>query len=77
MVWLCTARRGTRFGCLLVVALGVFARPASASQPDAVPVDRFARLALDCVHREYPNKIAHVLSGDEDVRPPRALTPAF
>jgi hypothetical protein len=29
------------------------------------------------VHQEYPNKIAHVLSGDADVRPPRELTPAF
>ena len=38
---------------------------------------RLAGLALDCVHREYPNKIAHVLSGDEDARPPRELTPAF
>jgi hypothetical protein len=38
---------------------------------------RFARLALDCVHREYPNKIAHVLNGDADARPPRELTPAF
>ena len=38
---------------------------------------RFARLALDCVHREYPNKIAHVLNDDGDARPPRELTPAF
>ena len=38
---------------------------------------RFARLALDCVHREYPNKIAHVLNGPDDARPPRDLTPAF
>jgi hypothetical protein len=38
---------------------------------------RFARLALDCVHREYPNKIAHVLQSDEDASPPRELTPAF
>ncbi|HYO56786.1 DUF2891 domain-containing protein [Archangium sp.] len=38
---------------------------------------RFAELALACVHREYPNKIAHVMSGDADVRPPRELTPAF
>jgi hypothetical protein len=37
----------------------------------------FARLALDCVTREYPNKIAHVLSSDGDVAPPRRLTPAF
>lgn len=38
---------------------------------------RFARLALDCVHREYPNKIAHVLQEDGDARPPRELSPAF
>jgi hypothetical protein len=44
---------------------------------DSKNAERFARLALDCVHREYPNKIAHVLSGDADVRPPRELTPAF
>ncbi len=44
---------------------------------DSKTATRFARLALDCVHREYPNKIAHVLSSDADVRPPRELTPAF
>ena len=77
MVRICSARRGRQFGCLLVVAVGVFARPAAAPQTDAVPVGRFAQLALDCVHREFPNKIAHVLNGDEDVRPPRELTPAF
>jgi hypothetical protein len=38
---------------------------------------RFARLALACVHKEYPNKIAHVLNSDADVHPPRELTPAF
>src|SRR5881394_824955 len=38
---------------------------------------RFARLALNCVAREYPNKIAHVLHSDADARPPRLLTPAF
>lgn len=39
--------------------------------------NRFAQLALDCVHREYPNKIAHVLNSDDDVAAPRELTPAF
>lgn len=38
---------------------------------------RFAALALGCVHQEYPNKIAHVMSGDQDVAPPRELTPVF
>jgi hypothetical protein len=41
------------------------------------PADRFMQLALDCVHREYPNKIAHVLQDDDDVAPPRLLHPVF
>jgi Protein of unknown function (DUF2891) len=44
---------------------------------DQSTAEQFARLALDCVHREYPNKIAHTLLSDADVRPPRELTPAF
>lgn len=50
--------------------------PLPEARPDVVE-DRFARLALDCVHKEYPNKISHVLSSDSDARPPRELTPAF
>ncbi len=42
-----------------------------------IPIARFARLALDCVHREYPNKISHTLASDADIAPPRELTPAF
>lgn len=44
---------------------------------DANAAARFAKLALKCVHQEYPNKIAHVLNDDQDVAPPRRLTPAF
>ena len=44
---------------------------------DPAAAGRFAQLALSCVHREYPNKISHVLGGDADVRPPRSLTPVF
>lgn len=47
---------------------------AQFNQDDA---GRFAKLALDCVHKQYPNKIAHTLKSDGDVRPPRELTPAF
>ena len=50
---------------------------ADDTRLDATEAARFAKLALDCAHKEYPNKIAHVLAGDEDVRPPRELTPAF
>jgi hypothetical protein len=44
---------------------------------DQAQAARFAKLALDCVHKEYPNKIAHSLNSDADVKPPRELTPAF
>ena len=63
---------------VLLAALVARPVPAAASEPlDAGAAQRFAALALACVHKEYPNKIAHVLAGDADVRPPRALTPAF
>jgi hypothetical protein len=39
--------------------------------------ERYANLALACVHKEYPNKISHNLNSDADVAPPRKLTPAF
>ena len=44
---------------------------------DTETAERFARLALDCIEREYPNLIHHVMTGDDDVGPPRELTPAF
>jgi len=44
---------------------------------DEITAGRFARLALDCVSREYPNKVAHTLRSDADVAAPRVLTPAF
>ena len=65
-------------GALLLAALLLPARNVAASEPlDPAAAQRFATLALTCVHKEYPNKIAHVLSGDVDVQPPRSLTPAF
>lgn len=51
--------------------------PAPAAVLDEAAAGRFAALALDCVHREYPNKLSHVLQGDADARPPRELTPSF
>lgn len=51
--------------------------PMHAAPLDVSAATRFAALALDCVHREYPNKIAHVMVGDADALPPRQITPAF
>ena len=70
--------------CLAVLLLcagvctpaGADARPAETEVDGAVAA-RFARLALDCVHREYPNKIAHVLNGPADAQPPSQLYPVF
>jgi len=53
------------------------AAPAVSHTLEPETAARFAQLALDCVHREYPNKIAHVLASDADAKPPRELTPAF
>ena len=62
---------------LLVLFLGLAPGSIVAAQSDEATAARFAELALDCVHREYPNKIAHVLNDDADALPPRLLTPAF
>src|SRR5215831_13554064 len=50
---------------------------AASGQFDIRAAERFANLALACVHKEYPNKISHTLTSDADVAPPRRLTPAF
>src|SRR5881392_88282 len=56
---------------------GPLAAATEEASFDAKAAERFAKLALACVHKEYPNKIAHVLNSDVDVAPPRKLTPAF
>lgn len=62
---------------LLVVSFTV-ALPAFASDAvDEATAARFAKLALACVHKEYPNKLAHVLNGPADAKTPARLTPAF
>src|SRR3989440_9919873 len=60
---------------LLAFALSLPLMAASDFEP--IQAARFAALALDCVHKDYPNKIAHALNSDADVKPPRELTPAF
>lgn len=45
--------------------------------PTPDTLDRFARMALDCVHRPYPNQVSLVLQSDADLAAPRRLTPMF
>jgi hypothetical protein len=60
----------------LVLTAGAPSVPPGADF-DLAAATRFADLALACIPREYPNKIAHVLNRDEDAQPPRQLTPIF
>src|SRR3954468_6468365 len=59
------------------IALLLLATSLHAADFDARAAERFANLALACVHKEYPNKISHNLNSDADVAAPRKLTPAF
>src|SRR5712691_2824903 len=61
---------------LLLASMAAMSMPAETNF-DAAAAARFARLALYCVHREYPNKIAHAMNSDVDARPPHELTPVF
>ncbi|WP_394541268.1 DUF2891 domain-containing protein [Lysobacter enzymogenes] len=74
-------RTGAGWGLAALLATGqALAGPAPAPPAprlDAVQAANFAALALDCVDREYPNKIAHRLDGAADARPPAQLYPAF
>ena len=50
---------------------------AVALSLDAGAASHFARLALQCAEKEYPNKLDHVMNGPHEVQSPRALHPAF
>ena len=63
-------------GLILATAV-VLSLPTSAETLPTGTAARLAELALQCVHKEYPNKIAHVMDSDADAQPPRKLTPAF
>jgi len=69
-------------GCITlpVSVVAMTALPSHAQRTatlDERTAERFAALALACVQKEYPNKIAHVLNTPDDVKAPRDLTPAF
>src|SRR5450432_4647403 len=62
---------------IFLLALALSGGLMAGSDFDQTQAARFARLALDCIHKEYPNKIAHSMNSDADLKPPRELTPAF
>lgn len=65
------------FGCRAATTTSVPAPPTTHHVSTTIDTSRFARLALDCIEREYPNKVAHVMASDADAGTPRSLTPAF
>ncbi len=83
----------SRIGRSLLLAVAVIAVAACGEQePEPMPMyseqqgglvltasgaSHFARLALDCIHREYPNKLNQVLESDAFLKSPRELHPAF
>src|SRR6266704_2294395 len=50
--------------------------PASPPLPEGEG-ERFAKLALACIDREFPNKPEHVLDSAADAKVPRDFHPAF
>ena len=49
-------------------------KPPSLTEAEA---SNFARLALKCVNKEFPNKPDHVINDASDIKNPRAQHPAF
>ena len=51
--------------------------PKLGDQLSDQQVAAFAKLALDGLDTEYPNKPGHVFDGPDSIAPPKELTPAF
>ena len=71
---------------MVILFVAIFAltylAPAQQSQPEQLSLTQaeashFARLALKCIQKEYPNKPDHTINDGDDVRRPRAMHPAF
>ena len=63
--------------CAIFLLFTMSAATQNAGEFDIKAAQRFANLALACVHKEYPNHLSHTLNSDADAAPPRKLTPAF
>src|ERR1700676_3978582 len=63
--------------CAMFLLFTMSAAAQNTGEFDIKAAQRFANLALACVHKEYPNHITHTLNSDADSAPPRKLTPAF
>ncbi len=59
--------------------LAVLVPPAAGAEKslDWKTASAFSRIALNCVQKEYPNKLSHVLEDSTDIAGPSELHPAF
>ena len=65
---------------LLMGALAPAQRAAANQQPPSLnhtEASHFAKLALKCVGKEFPNKLDHTMNDAAEVQGPRAMHPAF
>tara|TARA_R110000824_G_scaffold25838_4_gene89526 strand:- start:9205 stop:10410 length:1206 start_codon:yes stop_codon:yes gene_type:complete len=51
--------------------------PADNSLTPRKAEQAYARIALNCINKQYPNKISHVLNSAIDVAEPSKMTPVF
>ncbi len=47
------------------------------SDIDATIATNFVQMVLSCIHQEYPHSNIFWFDSDEDIKPPRQMTPAF
>src|SRR6266404_8170899 len=71
---------------IAIILFGLLAIPSFSVTPQTkldqlsltqTEASHFARLALKCVRKEYPNKPDHTINDSNDVRNPRAMHAAF
>jgi len=69
----------TAIVALLVASLSpsIAGGQANELRLTAETAESLSRLALGCVHREFPNKPGHVINDESEVQSPAALHPAF
>ena len=72
--------------CVFLISFLVSTPPTMAQDPEMpklgqrltdAQVEKFARLTIENIHKQYPNKTGDVLAGPEGVKSPQELHPAF
>ncbi len=63
------------FCCFLVTVL--WAGQTEPLKLDTEKASKFAAMAMQCIEKEYPNKLSHVMNDEKEVLNPKTLHPAF